>query len=72
MLAAEEGKKSGSGLEQAPRSPSPPSSSAIGRELGPPEAPSFMEEDEGEFVQCGCGCGPVGMLEIWGAYVVLV
>jgi len=43
MLAAEEGKKSGSGLEQAPRSPSPPSSSAIGRELGPPVAPSFME-----------------------------
>ena len=28
--------------------------------------------DQGEFVQSGCGCGPVGMLEIWGAYVVLV
>jgi hypothetical protein len=28
--------------------------------------------DQGDFVQCGCGCGPVGMLEIWGAYVVLV
>lgn len=28
--------------------------------------------DQGEFVQCGCGCGPVEMLEIWGAYVLLV
>jgi hypothetical protein len=64
MLAAEEGKKSGSGLEQAPRSPAPPSSRAIGRELGLQEAPNFMEEDETR-ASLSRADADAGQLECW-------